>query len=119
MRRSLLLWFGLVFGTAVTFFLISTDVRRQREELADLHREIYRHQQALHVLKAEWSYLNRPDRLARLIEKHLELTPIDAHHLAPLAAIPPRPRPLAERTVGHVTGPATTSTTAPTTGAGQ
>ena len=117
MRGSLLLWFGLVFGTAVTFFLISTDVRRQREELADLHRAIYRHQEALHVLKAEWSYLNRPDRLARLIEKHLELTPIDTHHLAPLEAIPPRP--IAEPAVGLVTGSAATPTTAPTTGARQ
>ena len=105
MRRSLLLWLGLVFGTAVTFFLISTEVRRQREELADLHREIYRHQQALHVLKAEWSYLNRPDRLARLVEKHLDLTPIDGRHLAPLAAIPPRPQPATAATTESVPAP--------------
>lgn len=37
---------------------------------------IHQTQETLHILKAEWSYLNDPQRLQRLCEKYLKFKPI-------------------------------------------
>ena len=94
MRRSMILWLGLILLSATSLFLIKTEVQHREEKLTELHRDIVREQQAIHVLKAEWSYLNRPDRLADLVARHLELVPIDRGHLAAFDVLPSRPNPL-------------------------
>jgi hypothetical protein len=45
------------------------------------------------VLLAEWSYLNRPDRLAGLAARHLDLSPMTPGQLGAMgmAALPAQP----------------------------
>ena len=41
-------------------------------EVKDLHREIGASHQRLNILRAEWAYLNRPDRLRDLVEMNFD-----------------------------------------------
>jgi len=64
--------------------------------VADLRRDIAREREAIAVLRAEWAYLNRPDRLAALVAGPgavLELVPLvaDQFGAATLVAYPPEP----------------------------
>ena len=71
--------------------------------VARLEADIAREREALTVLKAEWAYLNRPDRLRVLVDanaKALGLVPLDPGQYGDIAAIPfpPEPDPETEAT---------------------
>ena len=57
------------------------------EERAE-RRQIAVETDAIHVLGAEWSYLNRPDRLQVLAERYLDLTPIQPAQISTLQTLP-------------------------------
>ena len=75
-RPDLILWIGLPALVTIALLLISYQVQRLENELERLEREAIAQQEEIHVLNAEWSYLNRPERLARLAERHLQLVPV-------------------------------------------
>ena len=74
-RPVTLVWIGLAAVVAVSLFLVKYKVQDLDEQLADLEAEKRATQEAIHVLEAEWTYLNRPERLEGLAKKHLELAP--------------------------------------------
>ena len=77
MKPSLtILWIVLVGVMASGLFQLKYAVQEREDELSRLNRELIASEQAVHVLLAEWSYLNRPDRLAGLTARHLELSPM-------------------------------------------
>jgi hypothetical protein len=43
------------------------------EHLAKLNQQILTYKESRHILAAEWSYLNEPARLQRLVERHLPI----------------------------------------------
>jgi len=63
-------------------------VKSQERELASLKAAIVSEQEAIRVLKAEWSYLNQPERLQTLAREHLPLTPTGASQIVVLASLP-------------------------------
>lgn len=78
--------------------------------VADLRREIASEREAIAVLTAEWDYLNRPDRLARLVAVNRaalgleELAPAQFGEVAN-APFPPEPEDaLAAMVAGLVAG---------------
>ncbi len=75
-RPDLILWIGLPALVTIALLLISYQVQRLENELEKLEREAIAQQEEIHVLNAEWSFLNRPERLARLAERHLQLAPV-------------------------------------------
>ena len=75
-RPALILWIGLPAIVTIALLLVSYQVKGLENELAALERAAITQQEEIHVLNAEWSFLNRPERLARLAERHLELTPV-------------------------------------------
>ncbi|WP_051284698.1 cell division protein FtsL [Nisaea denitrificans] len=85
MRRSMTLWLLLATCAGISLFLIKHEVQEREDRLNALHREILADQEAIQVLNAEWSYLNRPDRLEHLIREfsenrtanRLQLTSVD------------------------------------------
>jgi hypothetical protein len=86
-RRSLLLWIVLAASLGFPLYLMKYEVQAVEEELQRVNREIVRNEEAIHVLKAEWAFLNRPDKLASLTVRHLELKPLDARQLADMGAL--------------------------------
>ena len=47
------------------------------DDLRSLTRSITVERQSIHVLNAEWSHLNNPERLGKLARWHLSMQPID------------------------------------------
>ncbi len=84
---------SLLLGAVLTAVLFSLEyqVRSLEDELTALDRSIVVESQAIHVLKAEWSYLNDPWRLRRLAERFLELSPVRPEQLGSLSKLPQRP----------------------------
>jgi hypothetical protein len=39
------------------------------------------------VLKSEWAYLSRPDRILQLSERFLDLKPLDPHQIVPVGEL--------------------------------
>jgi cell division protein FtsL len=89
-RPATFLWLGITAALAFGVFIASYEVRHLGEERAALTRTITANQQAIHVLEAEWSYLNRPERLQMLVTRHLDLHPIEGSQLISLDALPRR-----------------------------
>lgn len=90
MRRSTIIWFLVATCVGVALFLLKYEVQNKEERLAELHREILEDQEAIHVLEAEWSYLNRPDHLEALVRRHLDLVPLDERRVGTLDVLPMR-----------------------------
>jgi hypothetical protein len=63
-------------------------VEKQERKLKDTTQQVGQVKESLHVLKAEWSYLNEPQRLQKLNEKHLKLEPLDPSQVVSLPSIP-------------------------------
>lgn len=63
-------------------------VQSQERELASLKAQVVSEQEAIRVLKAEWSYLNQPERLQTLAREHLPLAPTGASQIVVLASLP-------------------------------
>ena len=93
-RPAMLLIFLLAVSLSMTLFVVKYEVQDLEGELIDYNRTITEDRQALHVLKAEWSYLNQPARLRMLAERHLGLASIETRQVGTatelLATIPIR-----------------------------
>ena len=74
-----------VIGLAFWAYGSGYDTRALEREVARLERDIGVRHQELSMLRAEWAYLNRPDRLHELAEMNFEvlgLVPLSAEHFA-------------------------------------
>ena len=69
MQRSMTFWLLLATCAGITLFLIKGEVQDREDRLNALNRQILADQEAIQVLNAEWSYLNRPERLEHLIRE--------------------------------------------------
>jgi hypothetical protein len=86
-----LLWIVLGCSAALyMLFQVKFEVQALEKQLKGLNAQIYANQQAIHVLKAEWSHLNDPNRLAELNGRYLQLQAVDPKQLARLQDIPAR-----------------------------
>ena len=86
-RHTTLLFLLLAGALSVGLFSIKYQVQDLEQELTSLNTSIYRERQSIHVLKAEWSYLNNPERLAGLARRHLKMQQIMPSQLATLKDI--------------------------------
>lgn len=84
------LWLVLPIAAGIGLFHLKYAVQAQEERLAALRQQIRQDQETMHVLRAEWSYLNEPSRLADLVRRHLDLAPVLAAQLAALDDLPAR-----------------------------
>ena len=76
-RRSTLLTTILAASTGLALFVVKYQVQDLEDTLTQINREIASNRQAVHVLKAEWSHLNEPNRLRFLAARHLDLGPLE------------------------------------------
>ncbi len=88
--RATLFWIFLAAAVGFGLFHVKYKVQALEEELARLNHDIIQDQEQLHVLHAEWAYLNRPERLDELNGKFLGLGPLTPDHMAALKDLPMR-----------------------------
>ncbi len=72
MNRATAVFIGLLLAVA-SLGLYQTKYRIEslKQDLASIRNAMWVEQDAIHVLQAEWAYLNRPQRLAELSTKFL------------------------------------------------
>ncbi len=80
---------GLV-ALAYVIYQVKYEARGFDDEIASLNKEIDSERDSLAVLRAEWSLLNRPERIERLAEKYLKLAPIHPRQLVTLDTVTDR-----------------------------
>jgi len=89
-RVSLVIWLIVAGGVAVGLYHVTYEARELEERLKQVRLDIEQEREALHVLEAEWSYLNRPARLARLAREHLDMRPLQPDQIVRVGQLPPR-----------------------------
>ena len=96
-RISAFIWLGVLALLSVGLFQVKYSVRGKEAELRQITRQIDANREAIHVMEAEWSYLNDPLRLADLARRHTDLVPAMSTQIATFDQLPARP-PLAPPT---------------------
>lgn len=67
-----------VTGAGVLLFQTSQGVQQKEAELVSLQQAVEKERKEIRVLRAEWDYLNRPDRLEALAAGYLGMQGMDA-----------------------------------------
>jgi cell division protein FtsL len=80
---------GLV-ALAYVIYQVKYEARALDERLIVLQDEIEEERDALAVARAEWSLLNRPERIERLAKKYLKLAPAHPQQLVILDEVTER-----------------------------
>lgn len=81
MGRSILFSVVLMLGAGISTYVIKSQVIGLESEIVSMRKQITQYEEGLHVLQAEWSYLNRPERLQALAEAKLGLIVSNHHQL--------------------------------------
>ena len=95
--KGFLFLVGMVMVVAIASwsYRVNYHTRDVMNHVAELQRDIAKERQTMAVLRAEWAYLNRPDRLLALSEEHfaeLRLMPLHPDHFAdPMKVAYPTP----------------------------
>ena len=81
MRQSTLALVLITVAVGVGLFLIKYRVQGLEAQLQTLNRNIVQDRERIHVLRAEWSHFNEPDRLRALAGKHLDMIPVHSEQV--------------------------------------
>lgn len=73
MRWYNILFVVLALTASIALYQMKYDNRDLRKKVAEIEREIAREEDAVKVLRAEWSLLTQPARIETLSEKYLNL----------------------------------------------
>lgn len=77
-----------LIGSAAYAYSTKYEALYYAETLTKLRAKLQREREAIAVSKAEWALLNRPDRLQRMVDRHLDLAPLNVNQLAPMSELP-------------------------------
>ena len=85
---TIMTWVVFILPLALGLFYVKHVVEKTENELASLEGQINSDQDEIHVLKAEWIYLSRPDRVKKLASQYLDLQPTNSTQIADITTIP-------------------------------
>ena len=110
----------ILVGSIVALAFVIYEQKYESEALvvrvAEMKQSISSERDAVAVLRAEWSYLNRPERVERLARKHLGLRPLTAKQLLTARQYEnirqPAPADVAARMLGRPVHPKSSQRTA-------
>jgi cell division protein FtsL len=88
--RATVFWSVLAALVGFALFHLKYQVQALEDQLAKLNRSIVHEQEQIHVLRAEWTYLDRPERIEQLAQKYLDLAPPKANQISTIAQLPMR-----------------------------
>ncbi len=88
MNTRFLIHMVCVAVLAIGLYLVKYTVQDVQRNVATLKTQLASEKESLHLLNAEWAYLNRPDRLRALADRHLDLVPIDSRQIDKVSVLP-------------------------------
>ena len=77
-----------VIGLSVGLYDIKYKAEEAVRHARQLEQRIANEQEAIRVLRAEWSYLNQPERLQELASRYTELQPLNAGQIGSFEDVP-------------------------------
>src|SRR5688500_16445078 len=89
-RISDIVWVVVLALLGIGLFQVKYNVQSKERDLREVRRQIEANYNAIHVLQAEWSYLNDPLRLADLTRRHTGLVPTTPGQIGDFASLPLR-----------------------------
>jgi hypothetical protein len=89
-RISAIVWVVVLALLGIGLFQVKYNVQSKERDLREVRRQIEANYNAVHVLQAEWSYLNDPLRLADLTRRHTGLVPTTPGQIGDFASLPLR-----------------------------
>ena len=90
MRFLTLLSVVALIGSALFAYRVKYDTIYFSEQVAKMKNRIAREQDAINVLRAEWQFLNKPDRVQTLTETHTDLVPLQVQRIVRWQDVPAR-----------------------------
>ncbi len=83
-----ILWimFTLVIGSY--YFVLTNNVQNLEKQLAKINRDIENDIRDIHILEADWSELNNPERLKNLAGKYISLDFIKPEQIINYSVLP-------------------------------
>ena len=81
----------VLIGSAGYAYSTKYETLYYAETLTKLKRKLQKEREGIAVAKAEWALLTRPDRLQKMVDRHLDLQPMTIAQLGRLADLPARP----------------------------
>jgi len=104
MRRTVTIVSVAALGILVVgSYRLENEVESMHRRLAGLDADYLQEQRNVQVLRAEWSYLNQPERLQELAARHVDrvgLQPIAPGQTGRLDELPFRPEPAIDENAG-------------------
>jgi len=93
-RIGTFVWLALLTLIGVGLYQVELGVLAKQAELKQIKEKIDANRDAMHVLDAEWSYLNDPTRLADLARRYTDMVPVTPTQLAGFERLMPRQAPV-------------------------
>ena len=81
---------GALVSSALYAYTIKYETTLEAEQLQKVRMKTHRERDAIAVLRAEWQFLNRPDRVQMLAERHLDLQPFVVTQVVKPSDVPNR-----------------------------
>jgi hypothetical protein len=76
---------------AAYVYKIKFESTLQAERVSKMRAEVRRERDAIAILRAEWTQLDRPDRIQSLAQRHLKLRAVEVAQFDALDKLPERP----------------------------
>lgn len=87
MRVVNFILFGVMAGLLMLIYQQKHETRQLEARAGELSREIAEQTRALAVLRAEWTYLTRPERLEQIARNQMDLAPVKPDQIKSFADI--------------------------------
>ena len=88
--RLILLSALILSGLGTTLYQVKTSIDDRQRNLRNLELRISNTKRDIAVLEAEWAFISRPDRVMKLSNDLLQMTPIGQDRILELNSIPMR-----------------------------
>lgn len=79
---------GVLALAQVGLYLVKYGVQDVTQKVGETQAELKKERDSLHLLGAEWAYLNRPERLKQLSSRYLELQPVTSAQFVSFSNLP-------------------------------
>ncbi len=74
MKKNVTILCVFIIGALIfSLFQVKYKVYNLKRDLAEINRQMAADKESIRVLKAEWAYLNKPERVEKLAGKYLKL----------------------------------------------